>query len=44
MADIARAAGLHQTTVSLAFRNHASIPTDTRERLLAVAERKSFSE
>lgn len=42
MADIARAAGVHQTTVSLAFRNHPSIPVETRERLLAVAEKMGY--
>lgn len=42
MTDIARAAGVHQTTVSLAFRNHPSIPTETRERLLALAEKMGY--
>lgn len=42
MTDIARAAGVHQTTVSLAFRNHPSIPVETRERLLALAEKIGY--
>ena len=33
MADVGRAAGVSQTTVSLALRNHASIPSETRERI-----------
>jgi len=37
MREVARAAGVHQTTVSLALRNHASIPPATRERIKAVA-------
>ncbi|MET0262507.1 MAG: LacI family DNA-binding transcriptional regulator [Rariglobus sp.] len=37
MADVARAAGVHQTTVSLALRNHRSIPPETRERIRTVA-------
>jgi len=35
--DIAGAAGVSAATVSLALRNHASIPETTRERIRAVA-------
>lgn len=37
MADVAAAAGVHQTTVSLAFRRHPSIPEATRERLIKIS-------
>ena len=36
--DIAAAAGVCAATVSLAMRNHASIPAETRERIRATAE------
>lgn len=42
MTEIAKAAGVHQTTVSLAFRHHPSIPASTRERLLALAEKMGY--
>jgi LacI family transcriptional regulator len=35
--DVARAAGVHRTTVSLALRNHHSIPLTTRHRIKKVA-------
>lgn len=35
--DIARAAGVHNATVSLALRNHPAIPEATRKRIQAVA-------
>jgi LacI family transcriptional regulator len=38
MKDIAAHAGVHQTTVSLALRNHPSIPPHTRDRIKKVAE------
>lgn len=38
MKDIAARAGVHYTTVSLAFRNHPSIPERTRERIRRIAE------
>ena len=38
MKDIARIAGVHQTTVSLALRDHPSIAVKTRERIKAIAE------
>ncbi len=38
LADIARKAGVHVTTVSLALRNHPRLPAKTRQRLCALAE------
>jgi len=38
MADVARAAGVHQTTVSRALRNDPRIRAEVRERIKAVAE------
>lgn len=43
MKDIAQKAGVHQTTVSLALRNHPSIPKSTRERIKKVAEELGYS-
>jgi LacI family transcriptional regulator len=40
--DVAKAAGYHFTTVSLALRGHASIPPETRERIAAVAEKLGY--
>lgn len=40
--DIARAAGVHNTTVSLALRNHPAIPEATRKRIQAVAEELGY--
>jgi LacI family transcriptional regulator len=37
MTDIARLAGVHQTTVSLALRNHPSISELTRARIIEIA-------
>ncbi len=37
MADVARQAGVHPTTVSLALRQHPSIPPATRQRIQALA-------
>lgn len=42
MAEIARKAGVHTTTVSLALRNHPSIPVATRTRLQALAEKMGY--
>jgi DNA-binding LacI/PurR family transcriptional regulator len=42
MQDIARAAGVHQTTVSLALRNDPRLPAATRRRLQALAERMGY--
>lgn len=38
MRDVALAAGVHQTTVSLALRHHPRLPAETRERIQRVAE------
>jgi LacI family transcriptional regulator len=37
MQDVADAAAVHRTTVSLALRNHPSIPSATRERIKGIA-------
>jgi LacI family transcriptional regulator len=42
MADIAREAGVHVTTVSMALRNHPRLPLNTRQRLCALAERMGY--
>lgn len=42
MQDIARAAGVHQTTVSLALRHHPRIPAATQQRVQAVADRLGY--
>ena len=42
MRDVATRAGVHQTTVSLALRNHASIPAATRDRIRAIAEEMGY--
>ena len=42
MADIARAAKVHHTTVSLALRNNARLPIETRARIRAIAERMGY--
>ncbi len=41
--DVAKAAGVHSTTVSLALRNNPAIPLATRERIHAVAEKLGYS-
>jgi LacI family transcriptional regulator len=42
MAQVAKQAGVHVTTVSLALRNHPSLPPATRQRLQALAERMGY--
>ena len=42
MAEVAKAAGVHQTTVSLALRNHPSIPEATRERIHRLAQKLGY--
>lgn len=42
MALVAGRAGVHVTTVSLALRNHPSLPLKTRERLQAVAKQMGY--
>ena len=41
--DVAREAGVHRSTVSLAFRNHPSIPAETRERVMRVAKKLGYT-
>ncbi len=43
LADVARNAGVHVTTVSLALRNHPRLPTKTRNRLRALAEEMGYT-
>ena len=42
MADVAKQAGVHVTTVSLALRNHPSLPVTTRQRLRDLAEKMGY--
>jgi LacI family transcriptional regulator len=42
MQDVARAAGVHQTTVSLALRNDPRLPARTRSRVRAVARQLQY--
>jgi LacI family transcriptional regulator len=42
MQDVARAAGVHQTTVSLALRNDPRLPARTRARVRAVARQQGY--
>jgi LacI family transcriptional regulator len=42
LADIAARAGVHVTTVSLALRDHPSIPAPTRARIRAVAKELGY--
>ena len=41
-ADVARKAGVHSTTVSLALSNHPSLPAETRKRLQDLAETMGY--
>jgi LacI family transcriptional regulator len=41
--DVAKAAGYHFTTVSLALRDHPSIPEETRKRIAEVATQMGYS-
>jgi LacI family transcriptional regulator len=43
MQDVARAAGVHQTTVSLALRNDPRLPETTRQRLQALAAKIGYA-
>lgn len=43
MADIAHAAGVHVTTVSLALRNHPRLPASTRDRIRTLAEEMGYT-
>ena len=42
LADVARKAGVHVTTVSLAMRNHPRLPEETRRRLQDLAEKLGY--
>ena len=42
LSDIARAAGVHVTTVSLAMRNHPRIPEATKTRIRQLAEKLGY--
>ena len=42
MQDVARAAGVHQTTVSLALRNDPRLPEKTRMKIQALAEKLGY--
>jgi LacI family transcriptional regulator len=41
-ADVAKSAGVHVTTVSLALRNHPSLPPGTRQRIQTLAEEMGY--
>lgn len=42
MEAVARAAGVHRTTVSLALRGSPKLPAETRERVRAIAEKMGY--
>ncbi|MBD5780006.1 LacI family DNA-binding transcriptional regulator [Pelagicoccus sp. NFK12] len=42
MKDVAKVAGVHQTTVSLALRNHPSLPQATRDRIQKLANEMGY--
>ncbi|QYY36046.1 LacI family DNA-binding transcriptional regulator [Ruficoccus sp. ZRK36] len=41
--DVAYEAGVHRATVSLAVRNHPSIPAETRERVMRAARKLGYA-
>jgi LacI family transcriptional regulator len=43
LADVAKEAGVHVTTVSLALRNHSRLPESTRKRLQALAKEMGYA-
>jgi LacI family transcriptional regulator len=43
LADVARRAGVHVTTVSLALRNHPRLPMTTRQRLQGLARQMGYA-
>lgn len=43
LADVARTAGVHVTTVSLALRNHQRLPPATRERIQKLARKLGYA-
>ena len=42
LSDVAKKAGVHVTTVSLALRNHPRLPETTRQRIQAMAEAMGY--
>jgi LacI family transcriptional regulator len=44
MAEVAKRAGVHVTTVSLALRNHPSLPESTRERIRTLARDMGYQQ
>ncbi|MCX7914765.1 MAG: LacI family DNA-binding transcriptional regulator [Verrucomicrobiae bacterium] len=40
--QVARAAGVHRTTVSRALRNHPGIPPATRDRIVKIAKQLGY--
>jgi Transcriptional regulators len=43
LADVARRAGVHVTTVSLALRNHPRLPESTRQRIQSLAQEMGYA-
>jgi LacI family transcriptional regulator len=43
LADVAKQAGVHTTTVSMALRNHPRLPEATRRRLRELAEKMGYA-
>ena len=43
LTDVARKAGVHVTTVSLALRNHPRLPVTTREKIQALAREMGYA-
>jgi LacI family transcriptional regulator len=43
LSDIAKKAGVHVTTVSLAMRNHPRLPETTRQRIQALAKQMGYT-
>ncbi|HEY8994478.1 MAG TPA: LacI family DNA-binding transcriptional regulator [Lacunisphaera sp.] len=43
LSDIAKKAGVHVTTVSLAMRNHPRLPESTRQRIQALARQMGYT-
>ncbi len=41
--DVARKAGVHRATVSMALKGHPNIPPDTRERILKIAATMGYA-
>ncbi|HRP04381.1 MAG TPA: LacI family DNA-binding transcriptional regulator, partial [Opitutaceae bacterium] len=43
LSDVAKRAGVHVTTVSLALRNHPRLPESTRRRIQSLAKRMGYA-